>query len=221
MTHPEDALARWACVLQSLMLSSGLYFYSDDARVLLSLIFGTTIVSVLLPLLRPGEIRSAGMRQMAGIAAPIYISLLVTMAIVFRDQGTDGPGYALLTLMLAWMADTGGYFGGRFFGKHKLYESISPKKTVEGFIGALVGSTFASVLAATTYLPSLPLSHALLFGPIAGCFGQLGDLAESLLKRSTATKDSGNLLPGHGGVLDRVDGLLIVSPLVLLYTLWC
>lgn len=220
MTHPDDAFSRGVGVCQSLLLSGGLYAYTNDARMLLSLVFGSTIVSVLLPLARPGEIPSAGIRMTAGIAAPFYISLLVTMAIVFRDMGAAGPGYVLMTLMLAWMADTGGYFAGRFFGKRKLYESISPKKTVEGFIGALAGAAFGALLASTTYLPTIPLTHALLLGLVAGCCGQLGDLAESLLKRSTAIKDSGTLLPGHGGVLDRVDSLLVVSPIVLLYTLW-
>jgi len=123
-------------------------------------------------------------------------------------------------LMFAWLADTGGYFFGRFFGKTKLYEAVSPKKTRAGFVGALVGAAAGASLASFWYLPSLPIAHSLPLAIVAGGLGQLGDLVESLLKRSTGIKDSGSIVPGHGGLLDRVDALLFASPLVYLYALW-
>ncbi|HVR20288.1 MAG TPA: phosphatidate cytidylyltransferase, partial [Polyangiaceae bacterium] len=131
----------------------------------------------------------------------------------------DGPGLVLVTLMLAWFADTGGYFVGRFFGKTKLYEAVSPKKTREGLFGAMLGSLAGALLAHFTYLPSLGLPAALVLGLVAGPLGQLGDLVESLLKRSLGTKDSGGIIPGHGGILDRIDALLVLAPVVYLYTL--
>ncbi|MEZ4288054.1 MAG: phosphatidate cytidylyltransferase, partial [Polyangiales bacterium] len=117
----------------------------------------------------------------------------------------------LLSMCLAWMSDTTAYFTGRAFGKHKLYPSLSPKKTVEGAIGGLLGSVGASVLAHFTFLPQLPLLSGVALAIVAGCLGQCGDLFESLIKRSTGVKDSGKILPGHGGLLDRVDALMFTA----------
>jgi phosphatidate cytidylyltransferase len=158
---------------------------------------------------------------MAGVAAPLYVGgLLTTIGLIHRDLGPIGPHYVVMTLMFAWFGDTGGYFFGRYLGKTKLYEAVSPKKTREGFFGSLVGSCVGALLAHFWYLPSIPLLHALALALVGGALGQLGDLVESLIKRSTGIKDSGTLVPGHGGILDRVDALLIVSPLVYLYTVW-
>jgi phosphatidate cytidylyltransferase len=123
-----------------------------------------------------------------------------------------------MSLTFSWLADTGGYFFGRFLGKTKLYEAVSPKKTRAGFVGALVGASVGATLASLWYLPALPLAHALPLGLFAGAVGQLGDLVESLLKRSTGIKDSGGIVPGHGGMLDRIDALIVVSPIVYLYS---
>jgi phosphatidate cytidylyltransferase len=158
---------------------------------------------------------------MASAAGPLYIGgLLTTIALLRRDEADVGPHYVLMTLMFAWLGDTGGYFFGRFLGKRKLYEAISPKKTRAGFVGSLVGSAVGALLAHFWYLPSIPLLDALLLAVVGGALGQLGDLVESLLKRSTGIKDSGWIVPGHGGILDRIDALLVVSPIVYLYTLW-
>jgi phosphatidate cytidylyltransferase len=156
--------------------------------------------------------------MLAGIAAPFYVGALVAaVALLRRDLGQAGPAFVFLTLTIAWMGDTGGYTFGRLFGKHKLYEAVSPKKTREGFLGSVVFSVGATLVASFTYLPQLPWSHALVLGVLGGALGQLGDLAESLLKRSTGVKDSGALLPGHGGILDRIDALIVVAPLVYVY----
>ena len=90
----------------------------------------------------------------------------------------------------------------------------------EALAGVLAGGAVAAALAHFWYLPTIPLEHALPLAILCACVGQLGDLVESLLKRSTAIKDSGNILPGHGGLLDRIDGLLFVAPIVYLYGLW-
>jgi phosphatidate cytidylyltransferase len=115
---------------------------------------------------------------------------------------------------------TGGYFFGRFLGKTKLYEAVSPKKTRAGLVGAIVGALGGSLLASQWYLPRLPVVHGLVLGGVSGLLGQAGDLTESLLKRSTGVKDSGSLLPGHGGMLDRIDAVLVLAPLVYIYTLF-
>jgi phosphatidate cytidylyltransferase len=97
---------------------------------------------------------------------------------------------------------------------------VSPKKTVEGAIGGLGGSILGALCAHFWYLPSIPLVHAVALAIVAGALGQAGDLSESLIKRSTGVKDSGQIVPGHGGILDRVDALLVTSAVVFLYTLW-
>jgi phosphatidate cytidylyltransferase len=122
--------------------------------------------------------------------------------------------------MFAWLGDTGGYLGGRFFGKTPLHPQVSPKKTREGLLGALGGAMSGGLLAHFWYLPSISLPAALGLGLFCGLLGQLGDLAESLIKRSVNAKDSGWIVPGHGGLLDRVDALLLVSPAVYLYLIW-
>lgn len=220
MTHPEDRVLRWIGVAVSLALSLGLYVGTHDARWLLTLWFGATIVSVLVPIFRPGHIPTAGGRMMAGIAIPWYLALLTPLALLRRDQDLLGPGYVLMTLMFAWMSDTWAYFVGRRWGKTPLYPALSPKKTREGFVASLGGALFGSCLAHFWYLPQIPLVHALVLGLIAGALGQAGDLAESLLKRSMAIKDSGSIIPGHGGLMDRIDALVIASSVVYIYTLW-
>jgi phosphatidate cytidylyltransferase len=221
MTHPDDALARAIGVVMTGAVSLTLYFESTRPVALLSMVAGVTIIGSLVPLLRLGRIEDAALRVMAGIAGPLYVGGLITMlAMLRRDQGESGPPYVLFTLMVAWLGDTGGYFAGRFLGKTKLYEAVSPKKTREGFLGSLAGSACGALLAHFWYLPALPLVDGLVLAVVAGALGQMGDLVESLLKRSTGIKDSGWIVPGHGGILDRIDALLVVSPIVYLYTAW-
>jgi phosphatidate cytidylyltransferase len=222
MTHPGDAIAQVMGTVTTTAVTTLVYFYSDDQRVLLTVLFVVPILGLLVPLWRLGEIQTAALRVVAGVAGPFYVGgLLATVALLRRDPGDDlGPRYVLLALMFSWLADTGGYFFGRFLGKHKLYEAVSPKKTREGFYGALVGACAGALLAHFWYLPSIPLAHALPLAILAGGLGQLGDLVESLIKRSTGIKDSGWIVPGHGGILDRIDALLIVAPILYLYTVW-
>jgi phosphatidate cytidylyltransferase len=220
MTHPEDSTSRVVGVAFCMVVSVILYCYTSDARVLVTTLLGVTLLSSLVPLWRLGDLRTAGTRMLSSIAAPWYLGLLTCLALIRRDMDEQGAGYVLMTLMFAWMADTGGYFFGRSFGKHPLYPAVSPKKTWEGLLGALLGAVFGALLAHFWYLPEIPLGHAVLLGLLAGILGQLGDLAESLLKRSTAVKDSGNIIPGHGGLLDRIDALLFASAAVYVYVIW-
>ncbi len=221
MTHPNDRIARMIGIVQTGAVSVTLYFGSGDARVLVTLLAAVTICGALVPLIRLGRIEDAALRVMAGVTGPLYVGgLVTTLALLRRDQGALGPPYVLLTLMLAWLGDTGGYFAGRFLGKTKLYEAVSPKKTREGFIGSLGGSACGALLAHFWYLPTLPFGRGLLLAVLGGALGQMGDLVESLLKRSTGIKDSGWIVPGHGGILDRIDALLVVGPIVYLYTIW-
>jgi len=221
MTHPGDRVAQIIGTVTTAAVSVLTYVYTKDSRVLLTLVFVVVLLGALVPLWRLGRIEDAALRILAGMAGPLYVGgLLVTIALIRRDLGAVGPPFVLFTLMVAWLGDTGGYFAGRYLGRTKLYEAVSPKKTREGFAGSLGGSVAGALLAHFWYLPSLPLAHGIPLALLAGALGQFGDLVESLLKRSTGIKDSGSIVPGHGGILDRIDALLVVSPIIYLYSVW-
>jgi len=218
MTHPEDRVARAVATLTTVGACAATYLHSADPRGLLTLIAAVTLIGLLTPLWRLGDMKTAALRTVAGVAGPFYVgSLLATLALLRRDGGENGGELVFMCLTFSWLADTGGYFFGRFLGKTKLYEAVSPKKTRAGFVGALVGASVGGILASLVYLPALPLAHAIPLALFAGAIGQLGDLVESLLKRSTGIKDSGGIVPGHGGMLDRIDALIVVSPIVYLF----
>jgi phosphatidate cytidylyltransferase len=221
MTHPNDRLGQGMGVLLAGVASAAVYFFTTDARVLLTVFVAIPTLGPLLTLVRLGDMNTAALRACALGVGPLFVAVPLTLlAVMRRDLGAEGPGFVVMTIMFAWFGDSGGYFAGRFFGKHKLYEAVSPKKTVEGAIGGLVGSMIGAVAASLGFLRGLPLWHALTLAVVAGASGQAGDLAESLLKRSTGKKDSGNIVPGHGGILDRVDALIVTAQVVYLYTLW-
>lgn len=123
------------------------------------------------------------------------------------------PKMLLLVFVILWANDTFAYLTGRLLGKHKLFERISPGKTIEGSIGGLV-FTLAGIMVFSHYVDWLPLGIAVGLGLIAVVFGTLGDLCESMLKRQAGVKDSGNLIPGHGGILDRFDSVLFALPFI-------
>ena len=129
----------------------------------------------------------------------------------------SGPGWTLMLLLIVWGYDIGAYLVGRSFGRHKLIEHISPAKTMEGFAGGLVAGTVGAMIGA--YLIGLELWHPLIIGPVVGIAAQVGDLAESMLKRAADRKESGFLVPGHGGILDRIDSFLFAAPVLAGYAL--
>ena len=126
-------------------------------------------------------------------------------------------GWILLLILAVWAYDTGAYLIGKRFGRERFLTHLSPSKTYAGLIGGLVASTVV-VGAMLTGLGQVPW-HAIVLGPLAGLAAQAGDLAESMLKRAAGAKDSGTLIPGHGGMLDRVDSFLFAGPVVTLYVL--
>jgi phosphatidate cytidylyltransferase len=221
MTHPGDRLSQVLGVILSVAVSLATFGAERDARIATTLLVAVPLAGPLLTLVRLGEMKTAALRASAMGFGPLYIGVPLTLlAVMRRDLGADGPAYVVLTIMFAWFGDTGGYFAGRFLGRHKLYEAVSPKKTIEGSIGGLAGSVFGAVLAHFWFLPSLSLPHGIILAIVAGALGQAGDLGESVLKRSTGVKDSGAIVPGHGGILDRVDALLVTSAVVFLYSIW-
>jgi phosphatidate cytidylyltransferase len=222
MTHPKDRISQALGVLVSLAASLTVYLGPDDSRSLLALLVAVPVSGPILTLARLRPVETAALRACAMGFAPLFVVVPLTLLAVLREKlGQVGSGAVLLALGLGWFTDTGAYFAGRFLGRHKLYEAVSPNKTVEGALGGLASSVFWAVLASQTYLRgTLPLAHTVPLGLVAGALGQAGDLGESLVKRSMGVKDSGALVPGHGGVLDRVDALLVTAVVVFLYAQW-
>ncbi|MBT1701990.1 phosphatidate cytidylyltransferase [Chryseosolibacter indicus] len=146
-----------------------------------------------------------------------YVAIPFTLLnIVVMDQGNYNFEIIFGCLFILWATDTGAYFAGSYLGKRKLFERISPKKTWEGFVGgAILALIFAYGIS--VYFHTLSLWQWLIVGVIIIVGGTFGDLVESLLKRSIEIKDSGSALPGHGGFLDRFDGLLISAPFIVAY----
>jgi phosphatidate cytidylyltransferase len=143
-----------------------------------------------------------------------YVSLIWTM--------TNGRLWVLFLMVTIWAGDIFALLSGSFFGKHKLYPKISPNKTFEGLGGAIVGSIIVALAFALLFIPHLGKGHCILLAIGLGILGQLGDFTESMLKRSAQVKDSGTLIPGHGGMLDRLDSFLFSAPFLhysLLYLL--
>lgn len=156
-------------------------------------------------------------------------SILVMMLIVappfallphFHQFGHGGNGYQVLFgfFLLLWVNETGAYLVGRAIGRHKLSPSISPNKTIEGLVGGFA-CTLGGAWLISTWWPELSLRQWLVCAVLIAIVSTLGDLLESALKRSRGVKDSGTLLPGHGGILDRFDGFLLASPAVFIYLL--
>jgi phosphatidate cytidylyltransferase len=145
-----------------------------------------------------------------------YVNWLLGYGFALRnlDGGTE---WVLLLVWVTWLGETAAYVVGSVAGRHKLAPVISPKKTVEGAAAQLVVSLLAALAAQAWFVPALRPVDALLVGALLGVVGQVGDLVESALKRSVGTKDTGHLIPGHGGILDRVDGLLFNAPVLFYY----
>lgn len=129
----------------------------------------------------------------------------------------SGSAWALMLIAVVWGYDTGAYLTGRWIGRRRLIDHISPSKTVEGLAGGLIAATLGAGLGA--WLIGLEPWHPLVIGPVVGLAAQAGDLAESLLKRAAGRKESGFLIPGHGGMLDRIDSFLFAAPALAVYAL--
>ena len=123
----------------------------------------------------------------------------------------------MLLLVLTWVCDIAAYFCGRRWGKHKALQRISPNKTLEGFVAGIGASTLASIILCELFFGVFSIGQAALLGLLLGVFGQLGDFCVSLIKRAAGYKDAGALLPGHGGILDRMDSLLFNAPVMYVF----
>ncbi|PYQ27834.1 MAG: hypothetical protein DMF56_18340 [Acidobacteria bacterium] len=152
------------------------------------------------------------------VLATTYVGMLGGSLIRLRGDFPVGAKLIFFLLLVVWLGDSGAYYVGRSLGKHKLSPRISPKKTVEGLAGGIATSIIAAVVIHFTFFKEIPLLHAIIAGVILSFAGVIGDLAESMWKRSADVKDSGTLIPGHGGFLDRFDSIFFTAP--ILYCYW-
>jgi phosphatidate cytidylyltransferase len=155
------------------------------------------------------------------MAVPFYLGWPLSFFLRLRgDQIGPSTGFwwVLVVLLGVWVFDSAAFFTGRFLGRHKLAALVSPSKTWEGVIGGIIGGIAVTLL--TTRPLNIPFYHAIILGLLISVAGQVGDLAESLIKRQTHVKDSSHLIPGHGGVLDRIDSQLFAVIVAYLYVSW-
>lgn len=152
------------------------------------------------------------------VLATLYVGMLGGSLVRLHNDFADGWKLIFFLLIVVWMGDAGAYYVGKKFGRHKMSPHISPKKTIEGGFGGATVSIVAAIIIHYTFFPTFPLLHAAIAGVVLSAAGIVGDLAESMWKRSAAVKDSGTLIPGHGGFLDRFDSIFFTAP--ILYSYW-
>lgn len=217
MTMPGPvALPRYYGVAATVGLAVVIFRASHIPGAVLATIFGIVVGALIVSLISAKPIEDAGRRVAWMIGGPVYVGATLGTLGVLQAQ-PHGGAWVLLVCFCAFLSDTGAYFAGRFFGKTKLYPIVSPKKTVEGAIGGLIVAALGALAVQQTLLTMMPAWHAALLGVIAAALGQSGDLLESLIKRSSGVKDSGTIMPGHGGLLDRSDALMFTSATIWLY----
>lgn len=222
----EDSLARSALLVLNLMLMVALVWGTGGTAATLVLFKLAVVVGVVWWLLAMLWLVHYDFASDHDTHARVFKLAAATLAVVPAWCGlallhNDGPGWLLLALMVVWGTDTGAYFAGRAFGKRKLAPRISPNKTVAGLVGgAVLGVLVAVVGAWVLDTPGAQLPMVALVGLLTVLFSVVGDLYESLLKRHVDVKDSGNLIPGHGGLMDRMDSVLAALPVFALGKIW-
>ena len=191
---------------------------SDPQGVLVLVALNLIIVGLISVFVYPSNPSIVNLipRQVQGI---IYIPLLLSFLVSIR-RGPDGMTWIFLLLAIIFAGDISAYYVGSYLGRHKLNPAISPGKTIEGAVGGLAGNIVAGSIGKFFFLPGISWGPAIIFFFSVGLAGQVGDLFESEFKRSSKIKDSGGILPGHGGLLDRIDALLFASPVAYLFKIY-
>ena len=191
-------------------------FYWGSPELLTAFLAFSLMAVFILYLLNIREERFDILPVMKILFGVFYIPFLLSHLIWLRND-PQGVLWIFFVIVLAFSGDVAAYYVGRTWGRHKLIPLVSAGKTVEGLVGLIFGSALGCLVFSWFFFPALFPWHAVLMGVIGSTVGQLGDLCESVLKRAAGVKDSGTILPGHGGILDRLDCLLFISPFVHYY----
>jgi len=194
------------------LMSYGVFYYTDfeigfEAPFLFVVLLGVAAIEIIQP-----SFETKRSREM--IYGYIYIT--VFFRFVYYTAQLENGFLVWFIFIIAWSTDTFAYFTGSLLGRKKLAPSISPKKTVEGAIGGILGSALCTFAYATVFIPQMS-SVSIIFGVIGSMVSQTGDLHASIIKRRNGAKDFGNLIPGHGGILDRFDSILFTAPFVYVF----
>ena len=218
MAFPDDRNAAFGWLTLG---SAGVYvpWIYGDAVQLPPAVAAVVLLTMVLVTLRPGpDISKAADRFGRYLAGMAWIGFLPFLIQLRRLD--HGLAWIFLVMTISWCGDTGGYFAGKYLGRHKLYPRISPKKTWEGVFGGMALATAGVFVVRAVGLPSLTPLDCVILGVVLCGAGVIGDLSESMLKRAFDVKDSGWIMPGHGGILDRIDSILFVTPLLYGYAVW-
>lgn len=179
----------------------------------------SALIMFLRPLFSSSDLSGSIPKLGGTVLGVLYIPWMMGFLILIRGLNR-GIGLIIYLLAIIWADDILAYYTGRLLGKHPLCPRISPKKTVEGMMGGLIGSMLAAMVFGKLLAKEASIFTSAIIGLSVGSFGQLGDLCESVLKRWAGAKESGAILPGHGGLLDRIDGLIFSAP-VFYFILSC
>ena len=219
MAFPEDRNVAFGWLALG---SAGIYLpwiYGDDTGSVPAAVAFVVLATMVFVTLRPGPDISRAAdhfgRYVAGMAWIGFLAFLVPLR-----RLDDGLAWIFLVMTISWCGDTGGYFAGKYLGRYKLYPRISPKKTWEGVFGGMALATVGVFVVRAVGLPSLTPVDCVVLGVVLCGAGVIGDLSESMLKRAFDVKDSGWIMPGHGGILDRIDSILFVTPLLYGYAVF-
>ncbi len=218
MALPGRTLEGWlAAVCSAALVCTPLC--NHDPRASMTAIGLLFLVFALLFLFRISDIADAAREVSYALLAFLYIPFLLMHLVMLRSTAY-GWQWLVVIMLIVMTNDSAAYYTGSAFGKRRLYPLVSPKKSVEGSIGGLLGSIAGTMIARYTFFPQLSATDALVTALVIGALGQAGDLFESMLKRSFGVKDSGTIFPGHGGVLDRLDSIIFAAPAVYYYVMY-
>ena len=202
------------CILICLFIIASFIFEQVSVEIGM---FVTLLVIPASYVFRNSSLDDALPASAVAVLGTMYIGMLAGSLIRLRRDFPEGPKLVFFLVLVVWLGDAGAYYVGKKFGRRKLSPRISPKKTVEGLMGGVAMSVITALVIHFTFMRDFPLAHVIIVAIVLSIAGVIGDLAESMWKRSAAVKDSGTLIPGHGGFLDRFDSVLFTAPILYVY----
>lgn len=219
--HTSDERAIGIIPFSAFITGPAMVVAAYFSAVMTMLVLALDLLAVALIMLLSSETHWSRKFDLAGkqILGMVYIPLFLSCLVLLRN-GRDGIIWTFLLAAVIFAGDTAAFYVGTYFGRHKLCPSVSPGKTIEGAFGGLLANILVGSLIKVVFLPESGWGISMVFFLFAGIIGQIGDFYESVLKRTAGIKDSGKILPGHGGILDRIDALLFASPVALLFQIY-
>jgi phosphatidate cytidylyltransferase len=207
-----SGIIKYTCLFLGIAMLSISYFFEELLLEMVVISF-IAIMSIRLFIKKDPHL------SLRDVSVPILALLYVPVFLTFQIQIRKfGPEWIIFLYALVWGSDSMAYYVGKGFGKRRLYATVSPNKTIAGAVGSIFGGVLCSLFLSATFITILTASSSLVIGIMIGCTSIIGDLVESMFKRDAGIKDSGAAIPGHGGILDKIDGVLLGGP-VLYYIL--